>query len=364
MPKIIHAADLHLDSAFGGLPEEKARQRRRESRELLDRLADLARTEKADLVLLAGDLFDGERVYPETIERLREALGGMACPVLIAPGNHDPYTPRSPYAAAPWPDHVHIFRERELTAVEFPELGCVVHGAAFTDTSRDDQVLAGFAAPEDGRVHLLCLHGDVNAPDSQYGSITKEQIAASGLDYLALGHVHQFSGLQRQGASFWAYPGCPEGRGFDELGEKGVLAGSVERGKAGLRFVPLCRRRYQILRADVTGATPRQAIEAAIPAASEQDVCRIILTGETGAEGVDLRELEAAYSHRFYALQLRDETRIARDIWARAEEDSLRGLFLRDLRERYEKASDEAEREKITLAVRFGLAALDGRDMG
>ena len=69
MPKIVHAADFHLDSAFGGLPTDKARERRRESRELADRLADLVRAEEAEIVLLAGDLFDGERVFPETLER-------------------------------------------------------------------------------------------------------------------------------------------------------------------------------------------------------------------------------------------------------------------------------------------------------
>ena len=98
MPKIVHAADFHLDSAFGGLPTDKARERRRESRELVDRLAELVRAEEAELVLLSGDLFDGERVFPETLERLKAALAGMGCPVFIAPGNHDPYTPHSPYA--------------------------------------------------------------------------------------------------------------------------------------------------------------------------------------------------------------------------------------------------------------------------
>ena len=107
MPKIIHAADLHLDSAFGGLGPEKARERRRESRDLVDRLAELAVREGAETVLLSGDLFDGERVYPETLERLRAALARMACPVLIAPGNHDPFTPHSPYEKLVWPKNVH-----------------------------------------------------------------------------------------------------------------------------------------------------------------------------------------------------------------------------------------------------------------
>ena len=60
-------------------------------------------------------------------------------------------------------------------------------------------------------------------PDSGYGPISPGDIAASRLDYLALGHIHQASGLQREGSTYWAYPGCPEGRGFDELREKKAL---------------------------------------------------------------------------------------------------------------------------------------------
>ncbi len=216
MPKIVHAADFHLDSAFGGLPTEKARERRRESRELTGRLARLVLEEGAEVLLLSGDLFDGERVFPETLEQLGDVLASLPCPVFIAPGNHDPYTAISPYALRRWPENVHIFRSEELEAVVLPDLNCVVHGAAFTSRGRTDQVLAGFAAPRDGRTHLLCLHGDVGAPGSAYGPVLREQLAASGLHYAALGHIHQYSGVQRDGNTCWAYPGCPEGRGFDE----------------------------------------------------------------------------------------------------------------------------------------------------
>lgn len=88
----------------------------------------------------------------------------MACPVFIAPGNHDPYTPYSPYAAENWPENVHIFRSLEMEAVELPELGCVVHGCAFAGPERTDQALAGFTVPTDGKCHLMCLHGDVGVP--------------------------------------------------------------------------------------------------------------------------------------------------------------------------------------------------------
>ena len=363
MIRFIHAADLHLDSAFVSLDPEEARLRRQELRDLPEKLAELARGRKADLVLLPGDLFDGSEVYPETVERLRLALERMACPVFIAPGNHDPCTAASPYLREKWPDNVHIFTERELTEVRLDALGCVVHGAAFTDADKPDEVLAEFSAPADGLIHILCLHGNVGDTGGRYGPITKEQIARSGADYLALGHVHQHGGLKREGPVFWAYPGCPAGRGFDELGDKGALYGEIEKGQVRTEFVSLTERRYRVLRLDVTGAEPGRLLDEALTAEMERDLCRVIFTGETGERGVDLPGLEAEFAHRVCALQLRDETVVERDLWERAGEDSLRGLFLELLRQRGENA-DEAEREKIARAVRFGLAAMDGRDLG
>lgn len=362
--RILHAADLHLDSAFAALSADRARQRRRESRDILNTLAELAQREKVDLVLLSGDLFDGERVYPETIEQLKNALQKMICPVFISPGNHDPYTPRSPYAREDWPKNVYIFRTEELTGVALPRLDCIVHGAAFTQQHRTTEALDGFTVPEDGQVHLLCLHGAVNEPGSEYGNISRAQIAQSGFAYLALGHIHQYSGAQKEGRSVWVYPGCPEGRGFDETGDKGAVLVDMNDGGIAVRFVPLSRRRYHILHADVTDTTPVDALERVMPESAADDICRVIFTGELGGQGIDLRAMEEDLAPRFYALELRDETRIAQDIWHSAGEDSLRGLFLSELRARYDAAENEEERTTIISAVRFGLAALDGRDIG
>ena len=357
--RLLHAADFHLDSPFRGLSAEKARERRRESRDLLDRLADCANARGVDAVLLSGDLFDGGHVYRETLERMARTLGSIRCPVLIAPGNHDPYHSRSPYCQVAWPENVHLFTERRIEGVEFP-FG-IIYGAAFTAEEQVESLLAGFTAPPSDKPQVLCLHADLKP--GPYNPITREQIAASGLTYLALGHIHQCSGLQRQGETFYAYPGCPEGRGFDELGEKGALLVEALPGKVEAAFIPLCRRRYEILEVDVTDADPRERMEAAVAPFSAADILRVVFTGETGEAGVDLAALETAFAHRFYSLELRDKTRVGEDIWRRAEEDSLRGLFLRELRQQYEKAGGEEERAKIVQAVRFGLAAMDGRDL-
>lgn len=364
MLKFIHAADLHLDSAFGALPVRQAAARRRESRELAFRLANYVNGRGVDLVLLAGDLFDSGSAFRETGEQLAEALGQMRARVFIAPGNHDWVGPGSPWLTVDWPENVYIFRENRLTAVEVPEWGLTIHGAGFTAPEQGTGFLTGFTAPQDGRLHIGLLHGELDPAVARYDPIQKEEIAASGLDYLALGHIHKRTEPLTFGRTVCAWPGCPEGRGFDELGEKGFYEGTVEGENLSLAFVPFARRRYEILEVNVTGQSPRAAVEAALPADTAQHLYRILLTGETGEGGVDAAALQETLADRFYALEVRDHTRMAEDIWARAEEDSLRGLFLRELRAGWNAAKTDEERETVTQAARFGLAALDHRDLG
>lgn len=360
MFKFIHAADLHLDSPFAGLPADQAAQRRQELRDLTGRLADYVQAEGVDLVLLAGDLFESGTPYRDTCEQLRRALAQMAVPVFIAPGNHDFYGPDSPWQTVSWPENVYIFKKNAIETVEVPGLNITVSGAAFIGPEQGTGLLAGFAAPRDGRVHLGVLHGEVEPAEARYDPIRREEITASGLQYLALGHIHR-RGALRCGGTVCAWPGCPQGRGFDETGAKGFCQGVVsDDGQMDLTFIPFADRRYEVLEVDVTGRNPLEAVEAALPADTSRDIYRILLAGQTET---DVSGLEAKLADRFCALELRDCTRRPEDLWARAGEDSLRGLFLKDLRQRLDAAATEEERETIIRAARFGLAALDRRDL-
>ncbi len=359
MLTILHGADFHLDSPFSGLSPARAAQRRREQRELLDRLVQLAQDRRADLVLLSGDLFDSQRVYPETVQALLRCLGQLPCPVFLAPGNHDFCTPGSVYAAVDWPANVHVFSGEAITAVDLPEQGCTVYGRAFTGPHLAQSPLAGFHLPpaEDGRLRLMCLHGDVTG-HGDYGPITPEDIAATGLDYLALGHIHRFDGLHREGDTYWAYPGCPEGRGFDETGERGVLCLTAAPGSVQAEFVPLARRRYEALTVDLTGAEdPLIPLRAALPADAGEHIFRLTLTGQCAAP--DLPRLEQALAPACYGLTLIDRTRLPLDLWSRRGEDSLTGLFLQLL---WEQCQRDPENATLQLAARFGLAALENRE--
>lgn len=351
MIKIIHAADLHLDSPFEALGE-RALMRRREQRELLFAIAELAREKQADMLLLAGDLLDSASAYAETMEALSSAFGSLDCPVFIAPGNHDCICPGSPYTRAGIPGNIRIF-SGGWESVELPEKGVRIYGAGYTDIICPP-LLRSFHAPrEEGRINIGLLHGDLGAVESRYCPITPEEVAASGLDYLALGHQHTYSGLLRFGDSVCAYPGCPEGRGFDECGEKGVLYIELDSGDIRGEFIPLARRHYEIIELDISEGLPP------MPAGRENDIVRIILKGES-ERAPDLSAIARQWESSFFALQLRDRSTLRRELWEGSAQDSLKGLFLRKMREKYDNAQSETERQKIIQALRWGLAALEG----
>lgn len=359
MIKILHAADLHLDSPFQALGAQKAALRRAEQRGLLENIVALAKEKGADMLLLAGDLFDSDAAFSETGRTLERVFADIDIPVFIAPGNHDWYSRRSAWQRLDLGEQVHIFQTEEMECVELPALGVRVWGSAFTGRSRSGP-LRGFEAEKDGDlVDIMCVHGEVGVQRSSYGPILEEELAASGMDYVALGHVHSFSGLRQAGETFYAWPGCPEGRGFDECGEKGVIWAEVEPGACKLEFIPLAGRRYEVLEVDITNEDDAlTAIEKALPADTERDIYRLILRGET-AYPPDRTALLRALEGRFFALELRDESRLKKDLWAGCGEDSLRGLFLTKLWAQYEAAPDKEARDRVAQAARWGLRAME-----
>ena len=343
MLRFIHAADFHLDSAFGALPPQQAASRRRESREQVLRLANYVNSRGIRLVLLAGDLFDSGSVYRETGECLARAFCQMEAQVVIAPGQSRLVRLRHGLADSGLAGQcAHLSGK--------PNDGAGVSGVEPGD-SRSSLHRAGAGRGVAGRIFCsggwekftwaCSMENWMQGKDATTPS-AKREAAASGLSYLALGHIHKRAEPLRLGGTLCAWPGCIEGRGFDELGEKGFYEGALgEDGSVSLDFVPFARRRYEILKVDVTGKVPQEAVEAALPESTAADLYRILLTGETGERGVDAGALQEMLTDRFYALEIRDYTRMAEDIWKRAEEDSLRGLFLRELRAKLDPSQNK-----------------------
>ena len=350
--KILHSADWHLDSPFAGYSEEQRAFLKQEQRKIPGKVADLCRREGCDMVLLAGDIFDGEATR-ESLETLKKALRLCGVPVFIAPGNHDYCTAGSPWLEETWPENVHIFTGG-LEAVVIPMLDCRVYGAGYQSMDCGP-LLQDFRAEGDEKYCVAVLHGDPTQKNSPYCPITGGQVRDSSLDYLALGHIHK-AGAFRAGSTLCAWPGCPMGRGWDETGEKGVCIvtlGDI----ADIRAVSLDTLRFHEMDVDI-GEDAADALEKVLPAAGSQDFYRITLTGCGEVDTADLKRKLTAFPN----LELRDKTEPPLDIWADAGEDTLEGVYFHMLREAMENAKPEVQ-EQIQLAAEISRKLLNGREV-
>lgn len=354
MIKILHSADWHLDSPLRSLPEEQAKWLRRLQLQLPRRISQLCRSEGCDLMLLSGDLFDGSYTQ-ESLEAVKRALAETEVPVFIAPGNHDYFWEKSPWMDGVWPENVYIFQRNMMESQVVEQLDCRVYGGAFTGPESVG-ILREFQAEGTERYALAVVHGDPTSPDSPYCPVTAAQVRESGLDYLALGHIHSADSFTA-GATLAAWPGCPMGRGYDETGNKGVLIVTLG-DQTQARFHPISGPRFYDWEVPA-GLDPMTALLAKLPAQGSRDFFRITLTGE--AEPPDLEGLRSALG-QFPNLQLRDETRAAMDLWASADEDSLEGAFFRILRDAREGQDPQTVRT-LELAAKIGRQILLGLEV-
>lgn len=349
--KILHTADWHLDTPFAGVPADQREFLRRELLKIPGKIARIAKEEGCGLMLISGDVFDGAYTK-DSLDAVRNALENCDIPVFVSPGNHDFCAPGSPWLEERWPENVHIFTGA-LDSVSVPGLDCRVYGAGYTSMDCEP-LLEGFRAEGEERYHIAVLHGDPGSASSPYNAVTTAQVRASGLTYLALGHIHK-AGSFTAGQTLCAWPGCPMGRGFDETGEKGVYL--VDADAAELRFVSLDTPRFYDLEAE-TGEAAAAALEEILPPAASDDVYRVTLlgSGEGAAE-----ELYDRFRHLPHLL-LRDERTEKVDIWATAGEDTLEGVYFRMLRDALDGADEQTARQ-IGLAAEISRKLLEGREV-
>lgn len=352
--KILHSADWHLDAPLTSRRSVEAAFLRKEMLALPDKIVETAKSRGCDMILLSGDLFDGAYT-PESLHALRRALEEVAMPVFIAPGNHDFVSPDSLWLRESWPDNVHIFTQSTPQSVGVPELDCRVYGAAF-HSEESGSLLAGFRAEGSERYCVGVFHGDPTVAASPYNPVSTAQIGDSALDYLALGHIHR-AGKLVSGGTLCAWPGCPMGKGFDELGQKGVLIVTLDSG-CSAEFLPLNTTRFFDLEVPV-GEDAAQSIRQHLHPVGSTDFYRITLTGE--GETPDLQELRRQFPE-YPHLQLRERTVPPMDVWAAAGEDTLEGTFFGILRRQMEGQDEETSR-RIRLAAKISRQLLLGREV-
>jgi DNA repair exonuclease SbcCD nuclease subunit len=250
--RFLQLGDLHLGATMSGLPGEVANTLREATRNVVSDVFSSVAERNIDLILMPGDLFEAAGEDPASELRFIYQLASRVdpVPVVISPGNHDPYGPYSPYAREEVPRNVVLFTNPAFEARE-TRVGTIV-GRAFqvgeTFSGLDWSTLPSSPAPGILMMHASVLgtlddrrHKDAIVPVTQAG------LEERGYNYVALGHYHTRQEYRRRGSGtiFAAYSGCPQGQGWDEFGDKGCLEGYIDQHGVELQFIPTSRHTWQ-----------------------------------------------------------------------------------------------------------------------
>ena len=353
--KILHSSDWHLDSPLMMFPPEQRSVLRRQLLSLPGKIGEICKKENCQMMLLAGDIFDGSYTK-ESYRAAYDAFEAAGVPVFISPGNHDHVGPKSPWKQELWPANVHIFLNNQITSVAVPQCNCRVYGAGF-EAMDCPGLLEGFRAECREHYAVGVFHGDPIQTNSPCNPITAYEIQESGLDYLALGHIHKGDSFVA-GQTLCAWPGCPMGRGFDEQGKKGVLITEIGEGVT-TRFVALDGLEFYDWETEV-GEEPVKTLSKLLPPVGNENYYRITFAGES--DTLDIPGLISRLPD-FPNLVLRDKTTPPVDIWQNAGEDSFEGIYFGLLRQALEEARDQEQREKILLAAKLSRRILEGQEV-
>lgn len=373
MLKIFHTADIHLDAPFSLSDPIEAEKRRTELRSTFCSLIHAARRMKADVFLISGDLFESSFTAKDTAATvLREISSFSECEFFIIPGNHDPYSESSPYTLIKWPENVHIFTSEKPSYFDIPQKNTRIYGHAYISDDIPDGLFSGFHVEDESKINILLAHGFVNAPHKKCNVIMKGDIEKSGLDYIALGHLHAHLGFEKAGNTVYAYSGCAVGRSFDECGYKYAIVGEISKddenkaAKSDFSLYKCCDRRFEILKSDISGAkTTDEALEkikADGAEYGENTYLRVISEGVVSPEvcltADDIKSVLRAPAY----IEFIDNTAPILDIESLKTDMTVVGAFYRRLEEKL--LSDDPEvRKTAALALRYGLSALCGRDI-
>ncbi len=363
--KILHCADIHIGAALSFLGDTAA-QRRYETLLTFERIIDTAVTKGVKIIAAAGDIFDSNGVEDGFVSAVFKKISSVPeIKVVLALGNHDPLSAQSPFKTGELPKNLFVLGTKD-ECITFDDLKTRVYGRSFDDVYLKGEEGFSITPEKDGYVNLMVLHGEVRSDlNSNYNSVTANFIKESGMDYIALGHIHKRTEPQKIGDTYYAYCGCPEGQGFDETDEKGVYIGEIGKGLCDLSFVPMSKRRHICEKIDITGINSSAEISGSVLTLLREkygeqygeNLYKIELTGSISEDfNLNLTEILSRVSEKVYFAKIKDRTELLVDTEKLANEVSLKGLFVKNMLERINNAFD-GEREALQNALKLGLRA-------
>jgi DNA repair protein SbcD/Mre11 len=391
MLRILHTADVHLGSRHDDLGEQAAAQRERQFAAFRASV-DIALQEPVDLFLIAGDLFDSNVQPSRSVERVAAELRRLAearIRTVIIPGTHDCYDRASIYraydlatmalgsAGSAVLEGMVTVLDPERSSIHLPALDATVHARIFGTKRAPYSPLREPLVDDAGPAatwRIGLLHGSISIPGrTEYDEVvvTTDEIAHSGVDYLALGHWHSMQ-QGKAGTVIYAYAGAPEAVALNQAGAGAVLLVDLDqrdgRRSVSIRERQVGRTRFEKLDVDAAVVADQPALIGQLASRADPDlVLDVRLVGVRRDElDLDVGEIETALAPSFLKVRIRDASMPALTEGPLPSPDTIAGAFIRDLEARIgelERAGDEVEAAEQRDALRLGRLLLAGHEV-
>ncbi len=343
--KIIHTADIHLDSPLSGVADGKTR--RLDLLRALSKMSTYANNVGVSAIIVAGDLFDEQTATTQTIESVAQIIGASKAQWFVLQGNHGSSKPYD--ALKKLCPKVCLFANT-WTRYDVGNVTIVGRELGVNDQAEWQNLTC-----DASRYNILVLHGDVD--DDTYGLIDKKKIATLPIKYVALGHRHAFA-EHKFGRVRGCYSGVLEARGFDETANSGFVLIDTDTDK--IAFVPQSIRRIVTKQIDVSAVSTNVQLEQlifdSVKDVDSDNYLNVEFVGSLQA-GVNVKLMvDETLERRYFALRVCDKTTPSCDLNQLKDEVSLRGEFVRLALQ----LTDETERNEV---LKLGLLALEGGDV-
>ncbi len=356
--KILHCADLHLESKINGISPEKSRIRREESLRTFERMCDFAENNGVRVVIIAGDMFDTEKVSLKAQARILGAIADKKdVDFLYLSGNHDEQS--FILKSENLPKNIKIFTDKwtqysyENIRICGVQINSLNAGVVYDQLKLDPK-----------NFNVVVMHGQtVSYVSDDADLVSIPSLKNKNIDYLALGHIHSFSEGELDERGKYVYSGCLEGRGFDECGDKGFVLIDVNGTNAEYEFVKFSYRNLYEFEYDVSLdqnwiISRNKIIEELKKSYNSNSLIKVVLKGEHSADfGIDIDGLNIRLQEEFFFAKVYDKTTLKINIEDYALDKSVRGEFVRSV---WESALSEQEKMHVIMC---GINVLKGEEI-
>lgn len=358
--KFVHIADLHFDSPFVNLADKEGlgETRRLEQRKIFKKVIEYIKDNNIKYLFISGDLYEHKYIKKTTIEYINNLFKEIPNTLIfISPGNHDPYLKNSYYNKFNWNENVKIFKNK-IEKIETENAN--IYGFGFDDFYCTDCGIENLEIEEKNKINILVIHGTLNGAsleEKQYNSIKSKTLEEKGFDYVALGHIHKLDYNTYENQRI-VYPGSTASLGFDELGQHGMIVGELDKEKIKLEFIPIDETEFIIQNLDITQINSKEELIETINELNieENNLIEIYLTGKRNFE-IDTYEIKKFITNE-KIIKIKNKTKINYNLEIIAEENTLKGIFVKKMLDKYNLLENEEEKSILENSIEIGLESL------